>query len=79
MHILSLSYDAGLMPVKDGFQATRELRAMGVNIPIIAVTGNALQEDKELFMKAGVDAVLTKPLQIALLKQTLVRYLRHNA
>jgi CheY-like chemotaxis protein len=66
------------MPVKDGFQATTELRAMGINIPIIAVTGNALQEDKELFMKAGVDEILTKPLQIALLKQTLLKYLRQG-
>ena len=62
------------MPVLDGFAATRQLRSMGVTIPIVAVTGNALKEDRELFRQAGVDAVLTKPLQMLLLRQTLQKY-----
>ncbi|KAH9310853.1 hypothetical protein KI387_025888, partial [Taxus chinensis] len=48
------------MPVMDGHEATRQLRTMGVKTPIIALTGNALQSDKDLFFEAGVDDFQTK-------------------
>ncbi len=38
----------------DGLEATRRLRAMGFQRPIVALTGNALAEDQEAFLKAGV-------------------------
>lgn len=41
-------------------QATRQLRTMGVKTPIIALTGNSLQSDRELFFEAGVDDFQTK-------------------
>jgi len=41
-------------------QATRQLRLMGVKTPIIALTGNALQSDRELFFEAGVNDFQTK-------------------
>ncbi len=41
-------------------KATRQLRLMGVKTPIIALTGNALQSDGELFFEAGVDDFQTK-------------------
>ncbi|KAH9310937.1 hypothetical protein KI387_025972, partial [Taxus chinensis] len=58
------TYDLMLMDKEmlfmDGHKATRQLRTMGVKIPIIALTGNALQSDKDLFFEAGVDAFQTK-------------------
>lgn len=51
------------MPVMDGHEATRQLRVMGVKTPIIALTGNALTTDRELFYEAGVDDFQTKVLE----------------
>lgn len=48
------------MPVMDGHEATRQLRSMGVKTPIVALTGNALTTDRELFFEAGVDDFQTK-------------------
>jgi len=62
------------MPVMDGHEATRQLRSMGVKTPIIALTGNALQSDKDLFFEAGVDDFQTKPLSRDKLVQLLARY-----
>lgn len=62
------------MPVMDGHEATRQLRSMGVKTPIIALTGNALQSDKDLFFEAGVDDFQAKPLSRDRLVQLLDRY-----
>ena len=61
----------GNMPVMDGLELTRRLRAGGVRAPIVAVTGNALQEDQAAFIEAGASAVLTKPSTTAKLQETL--------
>ena len=39
------------------------LRALGVTIPIFGITANALLEDQQRFVAAGVTAVVTKPMQ----------------
>lgn len=59
------------MPVLDGYQATSQLRAMGVRIPILGVTGNALAEDRETFARAGADDVMCKPVDRARLQTVL--------
>ncbi len=50
---------------------------MGIKIPIIAVTGNAMPEDVKEFLTAGVDDLLTKPVNSNQLQQCLVKWL-HN-
>jgi CheY-like chemotaxis protein len=64
LHRQGKTYDLVLMdkemPVMDGHQATRQLRMMGVKTPIIALTGNAMQSDRELFFEAGVNDFQTK-------------------
>ena len=59
------------MPVLDGYEATRRIRAMERNdartVPIIAMTANAFREDIEKALSAGMDDVATKPLDIKLL------------
>lgn len=52
----------GNMPIMDGYEATKIIKAGKNPIPIIAVTGNALDVDVSRFMIAGADSVLTKPI-----------------
>jgi two-component system sensor histidine kinase/response regulator len=63
------------MPVLNGVDACRILRDRGVQVPIIALTGNALAEDVDAFMSAGAVAVLTKPINRAQLQQALAEHL----
>ncbi|MFZ6675213.1 response regulator [Undibacterium sp. Xuan67W] len=54
------------MPVMDGFEATRNIREAeketGDHIPIIAVTANAMQGDRDLCISSGMDAYISKPI-----------------
>jgi signal transduction histidine kinase/ActR/RegA family two-component response regulator len=65
------------MPVMDGLDATRAMRARpdGASVPIVAMTANAFTEDKELCIKAGMDDFLVKPFDPELLFSTLLRWL----
>ena len=66
----------GNMPILGGIEATRQLRALGVTIPIYAVTGNAMAEDTAAFLRAGAnEPVLTKPVQ----QKELHRILQQHA
>jgi CheY-like chemotaxis protein len=51
------------MPVMDGIQATKLIKAERSNIPIIATTAYALGGDKEKFLQAGCDDYLSKPIR----------------
>lgn len=65
------------MPVLNGVDATRILRARGFTLPIIAVTGNALLEDCEAFLSVGANEVLTKPVSKAKLEAAISKYCGH--
>ena len=76
-------YDAVLMdvqmPVMDGYEATRTIRALPRkdvrDLPIIAMTANAMEEDKETALKNGMNAHIAKPLDIELFLSILRKYL----
>ncbi len=66
------------MPVMDGFAATQAIRNMApphANIPIIAVTANAMAQDKTRCLEAGMDDYMSKPVNSALLKEKLMHWL----
>ncbi len=55
------------LPKMNGFEATKKLRELGFNIPILAQTAYAMREDEKKCFEAGCDAYITKPLEIWLL------------
>ncbi|MGB9989562.1 PAS domain-containing protein [Massilia sp. SM-13] len=62
------------MPVMNGFEATAAIRALGlVRLPIVAMTANAMQEDRERALEAGVDEHIAKPIDVETLIATLTR------
>ncbi|KAJ6118298.1 hypothetical protein N7471_013765 [Penicillium samsonianum] len=50
------------MPVMDGLTATEHIRKMKIDVPIIALTGNALKGDAETYMAKGMNDYIAKPL-----------------
>jgi signal transduction histidine kinase/CheY-like chemotaxis protein len=68
------------MPVMDGFEATQSIRNSGepyADIPIIAVTANALSSDRERCLKAGMNDYLSKPFQLDDIRSKLQDWLAH--
>ena len=63
------------MPNMDGYEAAKQIRAMDdkqkANIPIIAVTANAFEEDRKVAIEAGMNGHLAKPYDIAAIMETL--------
>jgi two-component system sensor histidine kinase/response regulator len=64
------------MPELDGIEATRAIRALpeGVQVPIVALTANAMHGDEATCLAAGMDDYLTKPIRIAALREVLERW-----
>ncbi len=59
------------MPAMNGLEATRKIREFNSEIPIIIVTANAYDSDKELSEEAGCSGFITKPINIKLLMKML--------
>ena len=68
------------MPHMDGYEATRQIRALEnkdkANVPIIAVTANAFDEDRQIAVDAGMNGHLAKPYDIPMIMETLKNLLR---
>ena len=68
------------MPNMDGYEATKCIRHLQdikkAEIPIIAMTANAFQEDAEKCIAVGMNAHLAKPLDIEKVKQTICKQVR---
>lgn len=83
--IESDEFDAVLMdiqmPIMDGYTATREIRAHDkyAEIPIIAMTANAMQSDVEKAICAGMNAHIAKPIDIQGMYSTLIDWVKPRA
>lgn len=63
------------MPVMDGLEATRRIKATHPELPIIALTANAFDSDRQQAFEAGVDEFLSKPISSELCHATIVRFI----
>ena len=65
------------MPKMDGYMITREIRTLKnnkkANIPIVAMTANAFEEDRNKAFDAGMDGHIAKPIDIEKLKAAILR------
>lgn len=75
-----LSYDVILMdiymPVLGGVEATEQIRKLRVDIPIIALTSNALERDTASYIKRGLNDCVSKPMQRQQLAMMLLKWLQ---
>lgn len=63
------------MPVMDGLEATRRIKAAHPELPIIALTANAFDSDRQQAFEAGCDEFLSKPVSSELCHQTIARFI----
>lgn len=69
-----------MMPVMDGLEAAREIRKLPRNdcktLPIVAMSANAFDEDVKKSLASGMDAHLSKPINMEQLEKTLARFVK---
>jgi len=63
------------MPVMDGIEATKQIRKLGIDIPIIALTANAMNQDIKNSLDAGMNEHISKPINVEELYQIISKYI----
>ena len=70
------------MPRMDGYTATREIRTLSnnkkANIPIVAMTANAFEEDRQKAFKCGMNGHIVKPFDMKIVAKTLNRIFKQS-
>ncbi len=64
------------MPVVDGVSATIQIRGLGIDTPIIAMTANALKEDVASYLARGMNDYIPKPVDRKVLLKAFLRWLK---
>ena len=62
------------MPIMDGLEATKAIKEKFPNLPIIALTANAFDSDRQLALEAGCNDFLSKPVSSELCLQTIKKF-----
>jgi len=62
------------MPVMDGLEATRQIKEQKPDMPIIALTANAFDSDRQMAIEAGCDDFMSKPVSAAKCLQLIENY-----
>lgn len=77
------SYDLVLMdlqmPVLDGYEATSQIQALGLRMPIIALTAHAMRGERERCLRLGFSDYVTKPFDVKNLIDTVAKYIAPNS
>ena len=63
------------MPVMDGLEATRQIKAINRDVPVIAITAYAMAGDENIALEAGCDGYLTKPINKKLLLEKMAEFI----
>ncbi|WP_406610105.1 response regulator [Agarivorans sp. JK6] len=63
------------MPVLDGYSATKEIRLQGLDIPVIAMTANAMAGDRDKVIKAGMNDYISKPINVSEMFATMAKWI----
>jgi len=63
------------MPVMDGFEASKRIKLLSPEVPIIALSAAVLKEDLEMTRNAGINEHLSKPINLKRLKEVIIKYL----
>jgi CheY-like chemotaxis protein len=65
-----------MMPEMNGIEATKQLRELGYEAPIVALTANAVVGQADVFLNNGFDDVISKPIDIRQLNTILIKFIR---
>jgi signal transduction histidine kinase/DNA-binding response OmpR family regulator len=65
-----------MMPVMDGIETTKNIRGLGYNAPVVALTANALTGQMKIFLENGFDGFISKPIDIRELNASLNKLIR---
>ncbi|GAO28808.1 response regulator [Geofilum rubicundum] len=65
------------LPVMDGYTATREIKKINPDVPVIAQTAHVMSGEREKCMEAGCNDYLAKPIRLQILIDTLSKYLNN--
>jgi two-component system, sensor histidine kinase and response regulator len=63
------------MPGLNGLETTQEIRRLGVDVPVVALTANAMKGDREACLEAGMDEYLSKPVTVDEVRNTLKQFI----
>jgi len=67
------------MPVMDGYEASRTMRKLGCEAPILALTASALDDEHQRCLQSGMNGVITKPVSIATLFKEIKQLLEDQS